>query len=475
MSGERRGQRAVLSMLLSLVLLVLSLNGNQLAWGSPVSTTPPDEMFHPHPIRVKPVIYELPQNVHIPSYPDTKPVQFSCQRNDNPQPMLCYGPYQIREAYGVTDLLEKNINGQGSTIAIVDAYGSPTIRQDLHSFDQIWNLPEPILHIVTPFGPQQTDSTWLPEVSMDVEWAHVMAPAAAINLVVAKSSNDVDLYYAIKYAIDHNLGDVISLSFGESELCIDPRLRRAQHRLFEKAARKGITILAATGDSGSAQNSCDNNSLQQAVSLPAADPLATAVGGTTLTADAATGKYISETTWNESEGLNKAAGGGYSTVFARPTYQDGVTGNTPGRAIPDISLNASINGGVLVYRSDKHPLTILGGTSVGAPELAGIIADGVQMAHHRLGAINPALYKLGQSKGYNQIMNDITSGNNMLTISKVPGYTAHKGWDAATGWGSPKQAEAFLHALIGASTASDPITSHKPPNVPCPPQHTKSR
>lgn len=461
MPGKLKRERAVLSTLLNLALLALSLGGTLFARSDLVNAASPNEAFRPHTVQVKPVIHKLPKNLRVKARASVKPVRFSCQRNDDPQPMLCYGPYQIREAYGVTSLLEKKISGQGSTIAIVDAYGSPTIQQDLRAFNEAWGLPDATLNIVAPFGGQQTDSTWAPEVSVDVEWAHVMAPDATINLVVAKSSNDVDLYYAIKYAVEHDLGDVISLSFGESEFCIDPKLRRAQHRVFEQAAQKGITVVAAAGDFGPAQYSCDNTSLQQAVSLPAADPLVTAVGGTTLNADAATGKYISETTWNESEELNKATGGGYSTTFARPTYQDGVTGNTPGRAVPDISLNASINGGVLVYQSSttatQPSITVIGGTSVGAPELAGIIADGVQMAHHRLGTLNPRLYKLGQSKDYEQVMNDITSGNNTLPVARIPGYAARKGWDAVTGWGSPKQAETFLQAMIGPPDTTGPV------------------
>jgi subtilase family serine protease len=90
----------------------------------------------------------------------------------------------------------------------------------------------------------------------------------------------------------------------------------------------------------------------------------------------------------------------------------------------------------------------MGGTSVAAPEMAGILADGVQLAHHRLGQINPALYKLGVSPLYSQAMHDVTSGSNALASSGLTGYMAGPGWDPATGWGSPKQAEVFLQALI---------------------------
>jgi subtilase family serine protease len=110
-------------------------------------------------------------------------------------------------------------------------------------------------------------------------------------------------------------------------------------------------------------------------SYPASDPLVTALGGTALTADAATGQYLGETAWNEPI-FNAAGGGGYSTLFARPNYQSGVTGDPSGRAVPDLALNASVDGGVLIYQA--HPLSgkeyayITGGTSVSAPEFAGI-------------------------------------------------------------------------------------------------------
>ncbi|HEY3993215.1 MAG TPA: S53 family peptidase, partial [Ktedonobacteraceae bacterium] len=372
-------------------------------------------------------------------------------------------PYQIRQAYHVNDLLERQrITGKGSSITIIDAYGNPNIRKDLRIFDTIWGLPAAKLNIIAPYGISGSDSAWISETSLDVEWAHAMAPGATINLVLAKDSNDFNIYKVLAYAVKHNLGDIISLSFGENEKCVDPKLRLDEHRIFREAISKGMTLLAATGDFGSAQLACASSSFEKAVSFPSDDPLVTAVGGTALTADAATGRYIRETAWNESGTYNKATGGGYSKIYRVPAFQRGITGITTGRAVPDISLNASVNGGVIVFarqRAKARPIiNIMGGTSAAAPELAGILADGVQMAHHRLGAINPALYRLGSSSTYRLVMNDITSGNNILLSSGLTGYRAHRGWDAATGWGSPKAAGPFLKALIAASTIPAPIT-----------------
>ncbi len=457
MQAKSNRLRTIISHMISFVLLSALAGVSLFAWGNIARAAPPGSIFKAHTVLVKPVIREL--HAISSTRSDMKSagakadqVLFACQSNIDPQPVLCYGPDQLREAYGVSDLLNQQITGQGSTITVIDAYGSPTLRHDLQTFDTAWGLTNPRVNIRAPFGVHGSDSTWVSEVSLDVEWAHVMAPDATINLVLAKSSNDVDLYRALAYSVTHNLGDVISLSFGENENCVDPKLLRAEHTVFEEAAKKGITILAATGDLGSAQMTCDGNAYQEAVSFPADDPLVTAIGGTALSADAITGQYIRETAWNEFDAFNKATGGGYSKIYVAPAYQQGLAGGATGRGVPDISLNASVNGGVLVYQSDansgKTAVSIMGGTSVAAPEMAGILADGVQMAHHRFGEINPALYKLGASSNYSQAMNDVISGDNVLVSSGLSGYTAGQGWSPVTGWGSPKQAVTFLQDLI---------------------------
>ncbi|MGH2481704.1 MAG: S53 family peptidase, partial [Ktedonobacteraceae bacterium] len=311
----------------SITITCLVLFGTSLlTWSGLASAAPVDVAFLAHTVQVQPIIRDILQGQPANTPAGNKTVQFPCQSDAHSLPMRCYGPYQIRQAYGVTDLLAKNITGQGSTITVIDAEGSSTIKQDLHAFDTQWGLPDPTLNVLTPFGVSSSDNSWRPEVSVDVEWAHVMAPGAAINLIVAKSSNDADLYYALKYAVEHNLGDVISLSFGENESCADSRLRRAAHQVLQNAAQKRITVLAATGDFGSAQYTCDNSSLQQAISFPADDPLITTVGGTALNADAVTGQYNAEITWNEADTFNKASGGGFSKYDTLPSYQNGVTG-----------------------------------------------------------------------------------------------------------------------------------------------------
>lgn len=415
-----------------------------------------------HPIQVKPVTKKLgkAQSVRLKTSrgAGTSIVLFPCQSDTDPEPILCYGPGQIAHAYGVQDLVQHRITGQGSTIVIIDAFGSPTIQADLQAFDADWGLPAPTFTVLTPFGISGADSGWAVETSLDVEWSHVMAPGAAIDLVVAASNSDVDLYNAIKYAVDQNLGDIISLNFGENEACMDPNLLATEHQVFQEAASKGISVLASSGDFGSAQFTCDDSSFITAVSYPASDPLVTVLGGTALTADASTGQYIGETAWNESADFGASSGGGYSVLFPRPSYQQGDTGATSGRAVPDLALNASVDGGVLVYQTDplsgQEFVSIEGGTSVGAPEFAGIVADGVQLAQHRLGFLNSALFRLGASPLAERAFQDITSGNNILFLSGVAGYTVQRGWDAVTGWGSPRAAD-LLPLLIAHEQADD--------------------
>ncbi len=138
---------------------------------------------------------------------------------------------------------------------------------------------------MTPFDPNDANQVgWSAEISLDVQWAHAVAPRATIDLVLAKSNNDADILSATKYAYDNNLGDVLSQSFGEAEQCMDPSLLSQQHQLFDAMVAKGWTLFASSGYQGSNPPTCDGASLFQAASTPASDPDVTGVGGTQLRA-----------------------------------------------------------------------------------------------------------------------------------------------------------------------------------------------
>src|SRR6266567_5171430 len=367
-----------------------------------------------HPIVVKPK-YLRAGNTIKSSDPNIK---FTCQTPG--APVRCYGPNQIRTAYDIQRVLDAGINGTGSTIVIIDAFQSPTIRHDLQTFDTLFALHTATLNIIapdglTPFNPKDPNQIgWAGEITLDVEWSHVIAPNATIDLVLAKSNDDADILSATKFAVDHNLGAVISQSFGENESCMDPNVLAQQHQVFADATAKHITIFASSGDDGAAQPSCDGLSLVKAVSTPAVDPLVTAVGGTELhaaryclasrgcnpAANPSPGTYQGEIAWNEPS-IEAATGGGFSVLFDEPSYQQGTIHGGKQRGAPDVSYNAAVFHGVLTYLNIPGipaGFYIFGGTSVGSPQWAAILAIAGQQAGYDLGFINKALYHIGQAR-----------------------------------------------------------------------------
>lgn len=385
----------------------------------------------------------------------------------------CYDPYQMRRAYGIDSLINAGYDGTGKTIVILDAFRDPNIASQLATFDSFYGLPAPNFTEVTPDGVPPYDPGWSEEISLDVQWAHAIAPGANIVLDLAMDNSDEALLSALNYAIDHNLGDVVSMSFGEADSCVGSTLTAGWHQAFVNATKKGITLFASSGDQGAAQPSCDGNSWIKSTSSPASDPLVTGVGGTELhaadyclpslgcdpLANPAFGTWLGEIGWNEGDPFGDfgdifgtgtlASGGGYSTVWHEPAYQQGTIHGGKARAVPDVSYNGAVLHGVLTYL-DLPGIPAgwyrFGGTSAGSPQWAGVTAIADQAAGHDYGFINSALYKIGQSAGsYAASFHDVTSGtnsavefdssNNLVTIN---GYDAGTGWDAMTGLGSPK-------------------------------------
>lgn len=389
----------------------------------------------------------------------------------------CYDPYQMRRAYQLDSLIGAGYTGAGQTIVIVDAYQNPNLVSQAATFNTFYGLPPLVLTQYAPDGltpfvvgdPNMTG--WAEEISLDVEWAHAMAPGAKIALVLAKSNMDPDILSAVRYAVDHNLGSVISMSFGENESCVDPDVLDAYHDVFVNAKAKNITLLASSADQGAALQTCDGNSWVKAVSSPASDPLVTGVGGTELRAagycltslgcnpatNPAFGTYQSEIVWNEGPifgdfqaffSSTEATGGGFSVIFDQPSYQKGTIRASKQRAVPDVAYNAAILHGVLTYLNIPGVLAgfyRFGGTSAGAPQWAAITAIANQRAGERLGFLNPTIYTIGKmNKTYPVTFHDITQGtNSSLQFDSndnpiiIMGYDAGVGWDATTGTGSP--------------------------------------
>jgi subtilase family serine protease len=366
----------------------------------------------------------------------------------------CYSPLQMRQAYRIQALTRAGITGAGQTIVIIDFYQSPNIRHDLHLFDTLFSLPDPRLTIYAPDGyapfnindPAQVGYVY--ETNLDVEWAHAIAPAANIALVLSRTANDNDVYNATKFAIQNNLGGIISQSFGVPETAETREFLAAEHALFVEAQAKNISVFASSGDTGTLEPIYARNNPHQIIALspgvnyPASDPLVTSVGGTSL--------YISpngcirETVWSTALG---ASGGGFSRIFTRPGYQNGIKDIGAHRGIPDVSYSAdpALGVPVVISISLAQPLIIpIGGTSAGSPQWAAITALGNQVAGKRLGFLNPELYAVGKSRRlYHRTFFDIVIGVNDFSYTKagdqipILGYPAYRGWDAASGLGTP--------------------------------------
>jgi subtilase family serine protease len=400
--------------------------------------------------------------------------------------IACYGPTQIETAYGLDPLYADGLDGAGKTIVIVDSFGVPTIQAELTKFDTAYGLPAPpsfqIIQPagpVKPFKPNSTRIGWAEETSLDVEYAHAVAPGANILLVetpTAETEGPVGLGKidkAEEYVIDNGLGDVITQSFDATENTFANAGSLDQYRKpYFDAAQHNVTVLAAAGDAGATNETAAPDASDwypfPTVGFPASDPLVTAVGGTHLLLNDAGNRYAPDTVWNDGEELctkfggpctPASGGGGVSIDFARPAYQDGVAGTVGAmRGIPDVSMSAAVDGGVLVYLdfAGLNPgYYIIGGTSEASPEFAGIVAIADQAAGHDLGDLNPTLYANGGG------LTDITAGNNTVSFKNpatdpypgdhtVTGFDAVPGYDLSSGLGTPDGA-ATISALSGTT------------------------
>jgi subtilase family serine protease len=405
----------------------------------------------------------------------------------------CYQPAQFQKAYNLDPLFDHGITGRGQTIVIVDSFGSPTIKQDLKHFDATFGLPDPpAFDIIQPAGAVPAfpsdpfgaadRSGWAGETTLDVEYSHVFAPGAKILLVETPTSEVEgvqgfpEIVQAENYVINHNLGDVISQSFGATEETFPSKdsildLRSA----FFNARAHHVTVLGSSGDEGATDLLPDTSCCypMRVNSWPSSDPLVTSLGGTQLHLDINGNRIAPDNVWNDQAvGIDAAGGGGVSAVFSRPDFQNDVRSVVGShRGTPDISMSAAVDGAAVFYYSfcdygrvgsnGLPPLCgpqwhLVGGTSEASPEFAGIIALADQVAGHRVGWINPALYELTDEEHHGGIV-DITIGNNSLTFPASPtpitvtGFNATRGYDLASGWGTVDGAR-FVRALAEESS-----------------------
>jgi subtilase family serine protease len=397
----------------------------------------------------------------------------------------CYQPSQIQAAYDLAPLFNQGINGAGQTIAIVDAFGSPTIASDLAYFDQTFGLPSPpSLSIIQPAGPvtynssSSADQSWAGETTLDVEWAHVMAPGASILLVetpVDETEGPAgfpQIVQAENYVVNNHLADIISQSFAATEETFPASEPVIGFRsAFINAYEQDVTVLGASGDTGATDYSNTAGTLlytNRVSSWPATDPLVTAVGGTELDLGPSGARLSPDVAWNDTDNTAVlqgftgstvpsaiASSGGVSAIFARPAYQNSVANVTGAyRGVPDISMNAACSATVDVYSSALGGWEIVCGTSEATPLFAGIVALADQLAGHSLGLINPALYAM--EAAHDPGIVDVTQGDNTVTFTQdkttytVQGYPAGAGYDLVTGVGTV-DAALFVPELVSTA------------------------
>jgi subtilase family serine protease len=335
-------------------------------------------------------------------------------------------PREIRHAYGLDHVVFSNgkhpihANGSGQTIAIVDAYDAPNIAHDLRVFSKTFNLPikdangDFVLTKATTTPRPPVDPGWALEISLDVEWAHAIAPRAHILLVEARSATTNDLLTAINYARRQKGVSAVSLSWGGNESPFeqyyDQYLNTPAGHIGGANLRGNVTFVSSSGDRGAP------------ASWPAVSPNVVAVGGTSLTLNS-NNDYVGESAW-------AGSGGGFSTIEQT--------------VAPDVAYDADPNSGFAVYAStpgDTNPgWQVIGGTSAGAPQWASIIAVADQgRSLHKAGSLSTnqtltALYSLPAAD-----FHDITTGSN--------GFAARPGYDLVTGRGTPR-ADRLIPDLI---------------------------
>src|ERR1022692_922781 len=397
------------------------------------------------------------------------------------------GPADLLD-YQPGDLWRRGIDGTGTTVAVIEAWNSPILAKFIASRDKQLGLPNPQIKTIYPTGRHRLPATcpagmarlpgygscrsWGAEAALDVLCVHMMAPYAKILITVAPPDSEItddaasqvappEFMQAAEYLSVHHLANVISISDGTAESTYSHGSEeiRAQDPGELTAAANGIPVLVATGDTDAAQHLAVSPigrpitsfiTTQRATAAWDDSPWVTAVGGS-IPHLSATGKRLGpDPVWNPSSlperslppaGDPEGEGAGFSAVYTRPGYQNSVAAVTRSkwRSVPDITMDAS------------------GGTSEAAPLLAGVLALATQLNHGKnVGPVNNVLYRVLGPAGLKDGIADVVSGNNTLTIHGkvfVRGFTAARGFDVASGWGTVRAA-AFAPALASATQAA---------------------
>jgi hypothetical protein len=379
------------------------------------------------------------------------------------------GPADIFD-YNIGSLWRRGIDGAGTTIAVLEGWDFPKIRSEVAQFDQVFGLPDPSIKTIFPngklpakcprgmviLGSYGSCSAWQGELELDVITAHLIAPYAKIVISATPADSEIngdpasnvampEMMKALESISRRHLANVISISDGTGETTYSEGQAEitAQNPGELTAAAAGIPVLVGTGDCGVVQNlavanaQCNNVSATPDTAAWDDSPWVTAVGGSVPNVNGAGNKAGPDPLWHD--GIF-SEGAGYSSVFARPVYQNGVKSITrsPMRSVPDITMDAQ------------------DGTSESTPMLAGVLALATQVNRGNVGPINPVLYQVLGPQGSKAGIADVVSGNNNAENSSgqvtVRGFTARKGFDVASGWGTINAAR-FVPGLVAATKA----------------------
>ena len=381
----------------------------------------------------------------------------------------CYTPQQLQVAYGIKPLLDRGIDGQGETVVLPELAESRVnppwvtdMRQDMAAFDSLYHLPAARMRVDSTLAGAR--SPWLAfgEEVLDVEMVHALAPDATLVILLLPTNSLDNTANTVSAAVGalrlgSTEGGVMSISAAAQiggEHCVTRAQADSVNTALQTAASRHVTVVAASGDVGAVAEPCDVYAALagtgpftpvKEVNLLASDPLVLGAGGTSLTASHTTGAWQAETAFGLADGTAgspfQASGGGFSRLFPRPGYQDGVPGIGATRGVPDVSADASghVNLGIVLRNGGRNMISNGGGTSASAPIWAALIALADQYAGRHLGFVNPAVYQIARGPQYQQAFHDITTGDNTAEFppKTIAGYRAAPGWDPVTGWGSP--------------------------------------
>jgi len=385
------------------------------------------------------------------------------QNVGNNQLLQTMAPGDIGTIYGMNALYASGIDGTGVTIAV--AGGSDINLDSIASYKAAFGLPATLPTVLLVPGTDDPGFIRDNEIEGEADLEIVSAVARDANVIYVNSNSTA---LALQYIVDEGLASVVSISYGGTEALYDAQYYRA---IAQQASAEGITIVAASGDTGPSGGDWVDPSASAAtygllVGFPASVPEIVAVGGTDWISAAsfadtngayggtATG-YVPEKVWNS--GLQAASGGGVSKIFSKPAWQSGIGVPDDGmRDVPDVAFySGDVLGGYLVCVLNAcTPYYIgqfagLGGTSLSAPLFAGIVAlindylvKNGKITRPGLGNINPALYSMATHT--TDVFHDVTAGDNIVPCGiGTPdcttgsyGYSAGPGYDLATGWGS---------------------------------------